>query len=405
LALRAQPDGTADAAGGDLASLLTLFAGDESVQTLLAAALVEKEFPQAARRLVLRAIAQARLREYSIALRMALSNTLAHKDRELAPLAVAAVRALPRAARKDLGFVAGLAMIIKDADAPRELRIAALAGSFHPNLNDDHMSLLLEGLAADSPVEVRSAAVEALCAASFQEGQPERLMDAMKSVGPLELNRLLEAFDEMTDTRLALELVETLKSADALLSLRVDRLREALAECGPEVKAAIDELEALVNVDAAAQRARIEELLPQIAGGDVRRGHAVFYSAKAACSACHKLANAGGTSGPELTGLGEARTERDFLESILFPSLSFVRSYEPALIVTVDGLTINGVIREETETEYVVATGPNQETRVVREDVEKIEPSSVSIMPAGLDKQLSVEELADLVAFLKSAKR
>jgi hypothetical protein len=37
--------------------------------------------------------------------------------------------------------------------------------------------------------------------------------------------------------------------------------------------------------------------------------------------------------------------------------------------------------------------------------VEEIQPSNVSIMPAGLDKQLSVQELADLVAFLKSAKR
>jgi putative heme-binding domain-containing protein len=73
--------------------------------------------------------------------------------------------------------------------------------------------------------------------------------------------------------------------------------------------------------------------------------------------------------------------------------------------MTVDGQTINGVVRDETDKEYVLATGPNQEVRVPRDDVEEFQPSNVSIMPAGLDQQLSVQELADLVAFLKSAKR
>ena len=134
----------------------------------------------------------------------------------------------------------------------------------------------------------------------------------------------------------------------------------------------------LVNVDAAAQRERIEELLPLMAQGDVRRGHAVFHSSKAACSACHRLGYAGGTVGPELTRIGETRTERDLLESILYPSLSFVRSYEPVLIITVEGRTISGTIRDETPQEYVLATGPDQEMRVPREEVEQIQPSTVS---------------------------
>ena len=101
-----------------------------------------------------------------------------------------------------------------------------------------------------------------------------------------------------------------------------------------------------------------------MAGGDIRRGHAVYYSAKASCSACHRLGHAGGTSGPELTQIGETRTERDLLESILFPSLSFVRSYEPVLFITVDGRTINGTIRDETAEEYILTTGPDQEVRL-----------------------------------------
>ena len=49
-----------------------------------------------------------------------------------------------------------------------------------------------------------------------------------------------------------------------------------------------------------------------------------------------------------------------------------------------------------------LATGVNQEVRVPRRDIEEMRPSNVSIMPAGLDQQLSTQELADLVAFLLS---
>ena len=69
-----------------------------------------------------------------------------------------------------------------------------------------------------------------------------------------------------------------------------------------------------------------------------------------------------------------------------------------------DGRTIVGKIRDESPDELVIVTGADQETRIAPADVETIEPSTVSIMPAGLDAQLTTEQLADLVAFLKNAK-
>jgi putative heme-binding domain-containing protein len=229
------------------------------------------------------------------------------------------------------------------------------------------------------------------------------LCDAIKSAGPLELNRLVMPFQQLTDERLGLQLLSSLKSAPALPSLRMDIVRQTLANYSSPVLQAIDEVESLVNVDIDSQRQRIEEMLPLVAQADIRRGHAVFYSSKAACSACHRLGYVGGTTGPDLSQIGEIRTERDLLESILYPSLSFVRSYEPVLIVTTAGRTINGTILEETAKEYVLATGPEEKARVLYEDVDQMEPSMVSIMPAGLDKQLTAQELADLIAFLKFA--
>ncbi len=112
----------------------------------------------------------------------------------------------------------------------------------------------------------------------------------------------------------------------------------------------------------------------------------------------------GGAVGPDLTLIGKIRTERDLLESIVFPSLSFVRGYEPVSISTKNGKVHNGVIRKDTPEEIVLATGVNQEVRISRKDIDEIQPSKVSVMPAGLDQQLTPRELADLVAFLKACR-
>ena len=46
----------------------------------------------------------------------------------------------------------------------------------------------------------------------------------------------------------------------------------------------------------------------------------------------------------------------------------------------------------------------DKEIRLARSDVEELLPGKVSVMPAGLDKQLSLQELADLVEFLRNCK-
>jgi putative heme-binding domain-containing protein len=258
-------------------------------------------------------------------------------------------------------------------------------------------------LTPENAVTLRLAAADAFSRSHLTPVQLVRLCNTIQTAGPLELNRLLTPFEFSREEQVGLKLVSSLTKSPALPSLRMDLLRATLAKYGPAVEKAIDELEPLVNVDVAAQRERIEEMLPLVKRGDVRRGHAVYYSSKAACSSCHRLGHVGGTTGPELTHMGDSRTERDLLESILYPSLSFVRSYEPMLIITDDGKTTNGVIIDETEHEYILATGPDEEARVKRADVEQLVPSMVSLMPAGLDKQLTPQEFADLVVFLKSA--
>ena len=259
-------------------------------------------------------------------------------------------------------------------------------------------------LGAEQPVADRSAAADVLARAKLSSDQLITLTEALKTIGPMEVDRLLEAFAQSTDDAVGQLLLAALKASPARSSLRVGMIKPRLAKYSAGVRRQAEDLYAALNVDAAKQQARLEQLLGTLKDGDIRRGQAIFHSPKVACSSCHAIGYLGGTIGPDLTHIGRIRSERDLLESIIFPSASFVRSYEPVLVMTKTGKALNGLIRKDTPDEIVLVTGADQTVRIARGDIEDIQPSKVSIMPAGLDQQLTPRELADLIAFLKACK-
>src|SRR4029077_3334521 len=107
---------------------------------------------------------------------------------------------------------------------------------------------------------------------------------------------------------------------------------------------------------------------------------------KAACSSCHTMGYLGGHVGPDLTTIGQIRTERDLLESIVYPSASFVRSFEPYVVRTKSDDEYSGVLRKDAREEIVWATGPSTKVRFPGADITDMRPGTVSLIPAGLDQ-------------------
>src|SRR5262249_43717167 len=256
----------------------------------------------------------------------------------------------------------------------------------------------------EEAVANRTLAADVLSRAKLSSEQLLALTESLKTTGPMELDRLLEAYTKSTDDKVGQDLIVALKASPLRSGLRVEQVKPRLAKYSHAVQQEAEELYTLLDADAGKQKARLEEILATLEVGDIRRGQAVFNSPKASCSACHAVGYLGGNVGPDLTHIGKIRTERDLLESIVFPSSSFVRGYEPVLVSTKSGKLHNGVIRKDAADELVLATGVNQEVRIARDDVDEIQPSKVSVMPAGLDQQLTLRELADLVAFLKACQ-
>ena len=287
---------------------------------------------------------------------------------------------------------------------PAEVRLGALAAvpGGLDRVEPATFAFLLSKLDREQASAVRSAATDVLSKARLDPTQLGSLADALKAAGPLKVDRLMTAFEKSTDEALGLKLVKALGESSSLSSLH-DAIKQHLTKYGPPVQAAAAALYDRLNVDAAKQRAKIEELVPRLSEGDVRRGQAVFHSEKAACFTCHAIGYRGGNVGPDLTKVGQIRSKRDLLEAIVYPSSSFIRSYEPVVVATSDGKVLNGLLKNETSDEIVLVTGANQEAKVPRGDIEEIRASTVSVMPAASTSS-SRRELADLVAFLKACR-
>jgi len=280
------------------------------------------------------------------------------------------------------------------------LAIPGNGRTIEPKLFD----FLRASLESSKPVMVRSTASAVIGKAKLTPEQLLALTDSVKTAGPLEVTKLLSAFEKGTDEALGLRLVNSLKQSNGRSGLRAETLRPRLTNFPASVQQSGEELLATLNVDAGKQRAHLDDIATSLNGGDIRRGQTVFNNQKSACATCHQFGYLGGNIGPDLTRIGQIRTERDLLEAIVYPSASFVRSYEPVLVVTKAGEDFSGVLRKDGVDEVVLATGPGTEVRIARKDITEMRPGTVSVMPGGLDEQLTRQELADLVTFLKAAK-
>ncbi len=158
----------------------------------------------------------------------------------------------------------------------------------------------------------------------------------------------------------------------------------------------------LVASDAQSAK-RLEELVRS--RGNSTKGKALFLNrAKLACVTCHRLEGVGGQVGPDLTNLYQNATAAKLIESIFEPSKEIKEGYGTFIVATRDGQVFEGLKISSDAQRTVLRDAQGKDITVPAADIKRSVESKVSLMPEGLAATLSLDELADLVAFLLDGK-
>lgn len=292
-----------------------------------------------------------------------------------------------------------LQRVAADPKAARPLREAAMTSliSFGGDVAEATIAKLLQkeqsvdvrmrGAAALAGIDLDRAAkvaAEVLQTAGSQD-DPAPLVDAF-------LNRRQGA------DRLAAALEAAPPSADvALLSLRH---MYAVGRSDPALEGLLSRL---AGINAEAPKLSEDEIkaLAAVAAseGDAVRGEAVFRRADLACTRCHAVSKGGGQIGPDLSAVGASSPVDYLVKSIYDPDAQKKEEYLTRILLTTEGQQFTGIVTNRTEDKLVLKTAEGKLVDVAVADVD-FEAEGKSLMPEGLVKFMTRQEILDVVKFL-----
>ena len=139
--------------------------------------------------------------------------------------------------------------------------------------------------------------------------------------------------------------------------------------------------------------------------GNAESGRRVFESSWAACSKCHRIEGSGGSVGPDLSTIGRASKREKLVSSLFQPSRDIAPQFAQYLVETRDGESYSGrVLGADADGSLTLVTGEGQAVYLPKSQIAEQRILTLSMMPDGLLDGLSVEDFADLMAFLESRR-
>ncbi len=315
-----------------------------------------------------------------------------------------------------LGYVRLIEIVLHRFGNPDDATVAAIIAKLDPAYPADSFELnwlLTETLAYLQAPNAAAKGMALIAAAESQEPQVEyaRSLRFLTSGWTPELRtQQLEWFLKAANYKGGAsfdKFIEFIRNDS--LSTFTDAEKTQLAELiakKPERKSAIENVGAMF-VGRTPTMWTLDEL--SAAAKDGMKGRSFDNGRKmfsaAACYTCHRFGNAGGMTGPDLTGAGGRYSPHDLLDQIINPSKEINEQFAPIVVTKNDGTIMSGVVVNlsgDGVTLNTDLTDPNQRVNVDRKEVKSIELSKVSPMPPMLLAMLKKDEILDLLAYVLS---
>ena len=135
--------------------------------------------------------------------------------------------------------------------------------------------------------------------------------------------------------------------------------------------------------------------------GDIAKGKEVYQKN---CAICHQVKGEGGIPfGPDL-GTIQSWPASGIMANIIDPNQSISHGFDLWNVVLENGESLQGVITAETPSSVTVRNANGQVNTLSREEIASQKAMNMSAMPVGLEKNISHQEMADLLAFLRQGK-
>lgn len=140
-----------------------------------------------------------------------------------------------------------------------------------------------------------------------------------------------------------------------------------------------------------------------VAAGNPQKGRTLF-NGRGECTRCHRVGGVGGFKGPNLSDIGAFRSDQSLLQSLLAPSDEIIPLNQEIRAVTRTGRTVIGRrMNEDTHSIQLILEEQGRLVSLLKSDLREMTVTKTSPMPSYKDR-LSAEELADVLAYLRSLK-
>lgn len=255
-----------------------------------------------------------------------------------------------------------LAEAARSQPLPQPVRIAAL-GALGSSAPKEVVAALLDEFPSESPAVRRAILDLALARSERIALLLDRVEDGRIKIGEIDrvrTNRLLKVSDKTLKPRIA--------SAFAA-AIPADR-KQVLADYQPVLK-----LKA-----------------------DPKQGELIF---RKNCASCHRIGQWGVDVAPDIAD-SRTRQPAQLLTDILQPNRAIDSNYISYSVITADGRSMTGVLDVETSDSITLKLAEGKRVTLQRGEIDEMRSNGVSLMPEGLEKNISKQEMADLISYIKN---
>lgn len=273
------------------------------------------------------------------------------------------------------------------AAAVRDLTMAPL---------DDALPILRECLQPTQPTEVQKNALETL-GIFGGDSIPSILLEHWKGLSPSVRPTATEVFLSRADwVNAFLDAVESKKIARSDVEpSRVELIKKSPTRA---IGVRATKLFGVTNSDRQKVFEEYRKALP--IKGNVAKGKLVF---KNNCAACHRLEGIGENVGADLMAIRDRGLESVLL-NIIDPNREVKPQYLTYAAELKSGRLVTGMISQETATSLTIRKPDGSSESIARNQIDQLRSSGLSYMPEGLEKQIDLSSMADLLAYLSSVK-